>query len=274
MNISPSSSPTHYAYPTSEPGSPAGELGYLVESLSLGSAPSPHSFPSVPPLAHVGLEHYSASVRGDRSETPLAQALTRELSRFDGSSNPEQIITSALGQKDANPELSSLPDDEFLALHCYTHDFYKAVNRQLRSGRPTEDMQRIVQHMDRGLKRLAENPENVVNGTLYRGINKPVTDDFIHQNFRLGGIYRDKTFISASEDRDIADADFTVLTMNRGLVQKSPILELESTSAVRISSLTRYDEEQEAIFALDTQFRVTGKEQDEAGSWRIKLKEI
>lgn len=198
----------------------------------------------------------------------------RELNHFDGSLDPRQVIASALEKKDANPDLATLPDDEFLALHCYTHDFYKAVNRQLRSGRPTEDMQRIVQHMDRGLKRLAENPENVVNATLYRGINKPVTDDFIHQNFRLGGIYRDKTFISASEDRDIADADFTVLTMNRGLVQKSPILELESTSAVRISSLTKYDEEQEALFSLGTQFRVTGKEQDEAGSWRIKLKEI
>lgn len=188
----------------------------------------------------------------------------RELNRFDGSLDPEQIITSALGQKDANSDLSSLPNDEFLALHCYTHDFHAAVSRQLRSGQTTEDMQRIVEHMNRGLKLLAENPENVVNGTLYRGIDKAVTDDFIHQNFRLGGIYRDRTFMSATEDRDIAEVDFTVLTMNRGLVQRSPVLEIESASAVRISSLTKYDEKQEALFSLDAQFRVTGKEQDEA----------
>jgi hypothetical protein len=197
----------------------------------------------------------------------------RELNRFDGSSDPEQVITSALEKKDANHDLATLPDDEFLALHCYTQDFHAAVSRQLRSGRPTEDMQRIVQNMDRGLKQLAENPENVVNGMVYRGIDEHVSDDFIHQNFRLGGIYRDKTFMSATEDRNIAEVDFTVLSMNKGLVKTSPVLEIESTSAVRISSLTRYDEEQEALFGLDAKFRVTGKEQDEAGSWRIKLKE-
>ncbi|WP_255251503.1 ADP-ribosyltransferase domain-containing protein [Pseudomonas indica] len=290
MNISPTSS-SHSSPTTSTPSSPKGEFSHLFESLALSPAPTFHSMPSVPPFPQVHLGHYSATISSQAkgkepatssrqepptrlNRTPLTQALAQELSRFGCRNNPERLIVSALAHKDSKPQLASLPDDEFLALHFYTHNFYKAVNRQLRSDQVSEDMQLIVDNMQKGLKRLAQDPKNVAVGTLYRGINKPVTDDFIHQNFRLGDTYRDKTFISASEDRFISASGYTFTKSTESGSQRSPLLEIESSSAVRLAALSNMEGEEEALFGLEAQFQVTGKELDRFGGWRIKLKEI
>ncbi|WP_256578113.1 ADP-ribosyltransferase domain-containing protein [Pseudomonas sp. PIC25] len=263
----------------------------MVESLSLSPAPKSHSISSVPPFSQVHLGEYSATISSQAkgkepatssrqepqarlNRTPLTQALAQELSRFGYRSNPEQLIASTLTHKDSKPQLASLPDDEFLALHFYTRDFYKAINRQLRSGQTSEDMQLIVDNMQKGLKRLSQDPQNLAVGTLYRGINKPVTDDFVHQNFRLGDIYRDKTFISASESRFISSTGYTATKSTESGYRRSPLLEIESASAVRLATLSNMEGEEEALFGLEAEFQVTGKEQDRFGNWRIKLKEI
>lgn len=298
MNISSSSpsSPSFHTPATQSQSKSA--LGGLISALTCCFAPQHGSSQSVPPLSHSGFEHYPTSLSAGHkgkapaeasssrksltrlNDTPLKRALEREMTRF-GYTPAETTFNHAFRQKDARPELASMPDDEYLALRLYTTHFYKSVNRQLRSGQPTKDMQLIVENMQKGLKRLAENPDNVANRTLYRGINKPVDDNFIHTNFRLGGSYHDTTFISASEDLSLVGSSFTTLSVKnkkdnnpQTRYQKSPLLEIESASAVRLGPVSINQDEHEALFGLDARFQVTGKEKSASGRWHIKLSEV
>ncbi|GGJ43837.1 ADP-ribosyltransferase domain-containing protein [Pseudomonas avellanae] len=58
------------------------------------------------------------------------------------------------------------------------------------------------------------------------------------------------------------------------LYQKSPFLEIESRSALRIKALSMSRDEQEGLFPLSTSFRVTGKAKADSGRWHINLQEI
>ncbi|KPB93273.1 hypothetical protein ALQ72_00340 [Pseudomonas syringae pv. maculicola] len=219
MKISGSTSPAHTSTNSAQKSSSKGLLSGLAKHFK-GMLVSGNT------SGHSALGHYASSSSGSKGKapvrddysngpqtrlnnTPLKRALARELDRFGYGSSATESFDRSLQRKDKNPELGHLDDDEYLALRMYTTPFYRAVNHQLRDGKPSEDMKVVVEAMNKGLKRLAEHPDNVVKETLYRGINKVVDDKFIHKNFKLGEVYRDKTFVSATPDLSTVNATFT-----------------------------------------------------------------
>ncbi len=250
----------------------------------LGASSSANSSAANKPLSASQLAAYpnAISTPANRyNESAVKQALAREMARFGYGLPAEEVFQHSLQRKDANPALAHMPDDEYLALRMYTSTLFRAVNHQLRDGKPSSDMQLVVEAMQNGLRRLAENPANVAQTTLYRGINKGVSDQFIHSNFQLHGLYRDKTFVSASQDPTLVTSSFTTLTIknkhataDQDRYQKSPLLEIESQSAVRVDELSMSRDEQEALFQPNTPFLVTAKDKTDSGRWHIKLQEM
>ncbi|RMR27405.1 MULTISPECIES: ADP-ribosyltransferase domain-containing protein [Pseudomonas syringae group] len=291
MKISGSTSPANTSTNSAQKSSSKGLLSGLAKHFK-GMLVSGNT------SGHSALGHYASSSSGSKGKapvrddysngpqtrlnnTPLKRALARELDRFGYGSSATESFDRSLQRKDKNPELGHLDDDEYLALRMYTTPFYRAVNHQLRDGKPSEDMKVVVEAMNKGLKRLAEHPDNVVKETLYRGINKVVDDKFIHKNFKLGEVYRDKTFVSATPDLSTVNATFTRHTVKSSkakasapVYQRSPLLEIESRSAVRVRQVSLSSAEEEGIFAPDTPFLVADKSRTDSGRWHIKLKEI
>ncbi|WP_440805773.1 ADP-ribosyltransferase domain-containing protein [Pseudomonas syringae] len=291
MKISGSTSPAHTSTNSAQKSSSKGLLSGLAKHFK-GMLVSGNT------SGHSALGHYASSSSGSKGKapvrddysnepqtrlnnTPLKRALARELDRFGYGSSATESFDRSLQRKDKNPELGHLDDDEYLALRMYTTPFYMAVSHQLRDGKPSEDMKVVVQAMNNGLKRLAEQPGNVFQETLYRGINKVVDDKFIHKNFKLGQVYRDKTFLSATPDLSTVNATFTrhavkssKTSASGSTYQRSPLLEIESRSAVRVRQVSLSSAEDEGIFAPDTPFLVSDKNRTDSGRWHIKLKEI
>jgi hypothetical protein len=291
MKISGSTSPANTSTNSAQKSSSKGLLSGLAKHFK-GMLVSGNT------SGHSALGHYASSSSGSKGKapvrddysngpqtrlnnTPLKRALARELDRFGYGSSATESFDRSLQRKDQNPALDHLDDDEYLALRMYTTPFYKAVSHQLRDGKPSEDMKVVVQAMNNGLKRLAEQPGNVFQETLYRGINKVVDDKFINKNFKLGQVYRDKTFLSATPDLSTVNATFTrhsvkssKTSTSGSTYQRSPLLEIESHSAVRVRQVSLSSAEDEGIFAPDTPFLVSDKNRTDSGRWHIKLKEI
>ncbi|MDH2433906.1 ADP-ribosyltransferase domain-containing protein [Pokkaliibacter sp. MBI-7] len=282
-SVSPTASPLHPEL-SSAVAKSKGKSSVLTKLGKLFSASSSKHSPATTATHTSQLAAFPGHISTPPSrynDTPVKQALAREMTRFGYGVSAEDTFRVALQRKDANPALATMPDDEFLSLRLYTSTMFRAVNHQLRDGNPSADMQLVVGAMQNGLRRLAENPDNVAQTTLYRGINKSVSDQFIHNNFQLHGLYRDKTFVSASEDPSLVSASFTTLTVKNKKAtdiqqryQKSPLLEIESQSAVRIAPLSMSKDEQEALFQPNTPFLVTARDKTDSGRWHIKLKEM
>ncbi len=105
------------------------------------------------------------------------------------------------------PELK-LTSEEFVAISKYKNMHYTDVNYFLRSGKaycnnPTE-MKKTISLINSGLKKLP-----LFTGTTYRGCSFEENPDLFKRFTTVGGTYSDKTYISTSVDRRVAESFLT-----------------------------------------------------------------
>ena len=173
----------------------------------------------------------------------------------------KEMIEEALANKDANPNAEHFSDDEFLAVHLFSTNLYRPINRHLRY-RPQDDLLPVVEALNKGLAKLAEDPDHQVRTTLYRGIGKHLADWEVEQRFKPGRTYRDEAFMSTSTDLESAD-----------MMSNRVKLRIQSSSAVEIKDFAKFSDEQEAIIPPNTPFDVVGLEKQEDNTWLVDLHE-
>ncbi|USD20645.1 DUF6531 domain-containing protein [Microbulbifer variabilis] len=161
--------------------------------------------------------------------------------------------------------LEGLPENlyqhEFLALRTYTGPYYRQMNGVLRGKYPeiSETWDPVNSAASRALEKLSADPLRNFAGTTYRGA--PMTEEKVHERFPgVGEIYSDKGFSSSTSDPDEAFS---------GNVQMT----IKSKTGVKIQDISAVPSEDEVLFRPGTEFKITKKEKDEDGIWRIDLEE-
>lgn len=253
-------------------------------------SPRPSAPPPLPATVQQQLSHYPthlgqkpshskpvATSRGDAAsrltDTPMKQALHRiireermrlacagELSMAN-LPRAEQLIRESLAVKDRTPQAAHLSDDEFLAIRLYTTNLYPTINHHLRY-QHNDKVVPVVEALQQGLQKLAQEPEHQAASQLYRGISKNMSDEEVHTRFALDRPYRDSAFMSTS------------LTAEKAFIPGPRVeLTLTSQSAVNIRAFAEYKDEEEALIPPNTPFQVQQMEQQE-GVWHIRLTEM
>lgn len=148
-------------------------------------------------------------------------------------------------------------------LNSYTQENYLQINRNLRNNRSHDAVNTITAQL-----------QEIRNfrGTVYRGLTLEKSE--IREVFKVGRIYRDRGFMSCSQDKVKADKFSCLGVPLSRTTQRSIMLVIESKSGKDISRFSKYPEEQEVLFPPMTGFEVVSISVDGWEEYTIMLKEI
>nr|WP_298139942.1 ADP-ribosyltransferase domain-containing protein [uncultured Pseudomonas sp.] len=197
----------------------------------------------------------------DTSDFTLKSDL-KKLLKKDGfsSKGADEYIDGTLKDRKYKPESSALNSNEYVSIALYAGGLFRPVNKMLRD-KPHKVDNPVVQSLNSGLAKLAEDPDKVKN-EVHRGIKKNYSDKQVQKEFKVGKTYTDSSFMSTSTSPSVA-ARFT------GSVQ----LHIAAKSAVSIDSISGFGGmEKEALIPPNTQMTVTDLKK--AGNvWHVDLEE-
>ncbi|WCN11911.1 hypothetical protein GV054_02200 [Marinomonas mediterranea] len=249
-------------------------LNCFASMNSTDSPKTPHS-PSTPETPETPTTPDYVAMIGEKriQNSDMKRSLAQLIDRFNSSDDPykstapkpaEFTIARSLEKKDRSLFAhNALSDDEFLGLNLYTSALYRPINQHLRY-EAKADTAPVVDAMISGMNKLAKIPDYRVDQTVYRGIEKRMTDQEVQQRFQQYSIYSDSAFMSSSLDEAEA-AEFT------GPVQ----LQITPVTAIKAEEFSDWPDENEAIFKPNTQFFVDDVTKDDNGkTWRVKLTEV
>lgn len=160
----------------------------------------------------------------------------------------QQAVADEIGEEEVKALMQYATEDPFLT--------YKSVNPALRTGVVmTPDDKLLTAHIDSGLSKL-----DSVDVKSYRGIVTPSGYDspeqYIEANFKVGQITRDDAFMSASQNRKVAES-FSNGTYGYGDEgERGIIFEVYSAQGKDISKVALRTAEKEILFPRSTRLVV------------------
>ena len=168
----------------------------------------------------------------------------------------QQAVADKIGEEEAKSIIRYTTEEQFLS--------YKSVNKSIRedTGMTAED-KLLVKHIDNGLQQM--DPIDVKS---YRGIVTPSDYDspeqYIEQNFKVGQVVRDDSYLSASQNRGVAES-FSNGTYGYGDEgERGIVFEMYSRQGRDISSLALRQSEKEVLFPRSSRFVVDSVYFDDA----------
>ncbi|WP_462167280.1 RHS repeat-associated core domain-containing protein [Pseudoalteromonas sp. GB43] len=147
-----------------------------------------------------------------------------------------------------HPGLDVLSREEFLSISVYTTNLYEPINNGLRgfSSDDKKKWSRVVENANKGLEKLAENPEFRYEGEVVRG--DKFSDDLLDELFPIGGIHYEKGFKSTSFNPDKSFSGNTKIT-------------IKSKNGVKVADTASVaPHEEEVLFKSGTKFKVISRE--------------
>jgi hypothetical protein len=176
------------------------------------------------------------------------------------SKGADEYIDGTLRDRKYKPESSIFNSNEYVSIALYAGGLYRPVNKML-VDKPYKVNHPVVQAINSGLAKLAEDPDNV-KSYVHRGIDKTYSDKQVRKEFKVGKTYSRSSFLSTSTSPSVASR-FT------GSVQ----LHITARSAVGIDSISGFgNREKEALIPPNTQMTVTDLKK--AGDvWHVDLEE-
>ncbi|MFD7553595.1 ADP-ribosyltransferase [Streptomyces sp. NPDC059835] len=170
----------------------------------------------------------------------------------------------------------SLSDDQEEYVTGYTgHDFYE-VNKHLYEGKPREEtvagmtvpLREVTHHLDSAIARAARPAQPHIT---YRGYQPPMDVrradgvlEWVHENFKVGGTYRDPSYISVSHCPEVAGGFsrnkwFSPATGEEGIASHGVVFEIVSSHGAAVASVSAFDnEERERLMPRNSAFHVVG----------------
>ncbi|WP_168246767.1 RHS repeat-associated core domain-containing protein [Pseudoalteromonas sp. MEBiC 03607] len=160
-----------------------------------------------------------------------------------------------------HPGLDVLSREEFLSISVYTTNLYEPINNGLRgfSSDNKKKWSRVVENANKGLEKLAENPEFRYEGEVVRG--DKFSDDLLDELFPIGGIHHEKGFKSTSFNPDKSFPGNTKIT-------------IKSKNGVKVADTASVaPHEEEVLFKSGTKFKVISREKVNGKNF-IELEEV
>ena len=154
-------------------------------------------------------------------------------------------------------------DRQMTTLNSYTQQDYLQINRNLRNNRSHGAVDTITAQLQE---------IRSFRGTVYRGLNLEKSE--IREVFKIGRIYRDRGFMSCSQDKVRADKFSCLGVPLSRTTQRSIMLVIESKSGKDISRVSQYPEEREVLFPPMTGFEVISVEADSWEESTLVLREV
>ncbi|MER0476994.1 ADP-ribosyltransferase [Streptomyces sp. Edi2] len=169
----------------------------------------------------------------------------------------------------------ALTDDQEKYVTGYTEDDYTEVNKHLYEGRSPDEkvkgmsvpLREVTTHLDAGLEH-AKRPEQP--HITYRGYTPPLEVrkadrvlEWAHENFKVGGVYRDPSYMSVSHCPDIA-AGFSKnkwwdSSGDSGTTSHGVVFEIVSSRGAPVAAVSYWDnEERERLMPRGSTFHVVG----------------
>ena len=159
------------------------------------------------------------------------------------------------------PGMEELTREEFLSISVYTTNLYSPINGGLRGFSPDDKKKwsNVVENANKGLEKLAKNPEFRYEGEVVRGDR--FNDELLDELFPIGGIHHEKGFKSTSYNPDKNFPGNTKIT-------------IQSKNGVRVADTASVvPHEEEVLFKSGTKFKVISREKVNGKNF-IELEEV
>lgn len=178
--------------------------------------------------------------------------------------NGDILFASAIKKDvfDGTPLPLSL--SEYLALNLYGLDGYIAMNNALLTpGKCRNLLGGINETAARALKKLKPYVGKVYSGR--RDVKHAIERDF-----RVGSLYKQRTFLSSSTDLHTAE----LFSMGEGDGLEAILLHIQSKTGRDINEVVLLNE-REVLFAPDSEFKVVSTSYDEGRKrWNVELEDV
>jgi hypothetical protein len=145
----------------------------------------------------------------------------------------------------------SLSADEHFAVRTYTGASYGPINAELRGGKG--DKSPIVKDLDKSLAKSPLKEATVV----YRGV-KDLKSLGLDEHNLAGAVIKDRAYMSTSLNRKVAEK-----YAEKGAVIR--IVAPKGAKGASMSKVSRYDKENEVLFARGSSLKITGHTRDAKG---------